>query len=51
MEKHHYFVQIEEIYLCQSDRFYDRIIYCSAKELGTELDFAKRQYGSNGALK
>ena len=50
MEKHHYFVQIEEFYLSRSDRFHDRIIYCSARELGTELAFAKRQYESNGAV-
>lgn len=50
MEKHYYFVQIEEIYLCQSDRFHDRIIYCSANELDTELASVKRCYGRGGAV-
>ena len=50
MEKHYYFAQIEEIHSGGMYRFHDRIIYCSARELGAELASAKRQYESNGAV-
>lgn len=49
MEKHHYFVQIENTYLPLSYRFHDRIIYCSAHELRTYLDYIKKKY-KNGSV-
>lgn len=50
MKKHHFFVQIEEIYRGGSNKFHDRVIYCTAHELSTELAFAKKQYEEFGAV-